>query len=184
MRAFVGLPVPEAWIAPLVRAQGAIPGGRSVPVDDLHLTLAFLDDQPEARLEAMHAALEARPAAAVPLRATGYAVFGAAKGQFRLVALDVEPAPALASLRDRVRGAARAAGIALPRERFRPHVTLVRFPRVAPPDATRLPEALAGLGAPALPPAEARAAVLWASTLTPDGPVYEPLATYPLGVAA
>ncbi|MEM7644824.1 MAG: hypothetical protein AAF366_20235 [Pseudomonadota bacterium] len=28
MRAFIGLPVPEPWIAPLIRAQGAVPGGR------------------------------------------------------------------------------------------------------------------------------------------------------------
>ena len=71
MRAFVGLPVPEPWIAPLVRAQGAVPGGRRPDADDLHVTLAFLDDQPATRLEALHEALEARPlpgAALAPLR--------------------------------------------------------------------------------------------------------------------
>ncbi|WGH77527.1 RNA 2',3'-cyclic phosphodiesterase [Jannaschia ovalis] len=181
MRAFLGLPVPEPWIGPLMRAQGRIPGGRSVPADDLHLTLAFLDDQPEARLEALHDALEARAAPAVTLTATGYASFGSKRA--RLVALDVAATPELSALRKRIRNACRGAGIDLPRERFRPHVTLVRFPAAAPPDPARLPRALAGLGLPEMAPAEARLAVLWGSDLTPSGPVYTPLAQYPLRAA-
>ena len=179
MRAFVGLPLPEPWIAPLVRAQGAVPGGRKPDADDLHVTLAFLDDQPEDRLDALHEALEARPLPAATLTPLAYAAFG--RDRARLVALDLAPDPGLAALRDRVRAAARSAGIDLPRERFRPHVTLVRFGATAPPDAARLPRALAGLGAPAMAPAPAPLAVLWASTLTPDGPVYEPIASYPVG---
>ena len=39
----------------------------------------------------------------------------------------VAPQPGLGVLRDRVRGAVRRAGVDLPRERFRPHVTLARL---------------------------------------------------------
>ena len=177
MRAFVGLPVPEVWIGPLVRAQGALPGGRAVDVDDLHVTLAFLDDQPEDRLAALHEALEGRALPGAILRPQGYAAFGDPP---RLVALDLVAEPGLAALRDAVRRTARGAGIDLGRERFRPHVTLRRASRSAPFDMGRLPRAMAGLGAPDLAPVAAGAAVLWSSTLTPDGPIYEPLASYPL----
>ena len=149
MRAFVGLPVPEDWIAPLMRAEARLPGGRGVDADDLHVTLAF-------------APFGSRP---------------------NLVALDLAPDPGLGALRDAVRAAARTAGIALPRERFRPHVTLKRFPRAHPPPP-RLGEALAGLGAPGMGPAAARLVTLWSSTLTPAGPLYDPLASYPVAAGA
>jgi 2'-5' RNA ligase len=178
MRAFVGLPVPDAWIAPLVRAQGLVPGGRKVDADDLHLTLAFLDDQPEARLEALHEGLEARALPRAALRPSGYALLGS--GRPRAVVLELVAEPGLAALRDAVRAAARGAGIELSRERFRPHVTLVRFSASAPPDAGRLPSALSRLGAPMMAPETAGMATLWSSVLTPGGPLYEPLATYRL----
>ncbi|MGB3555905.1 MAG: RNA 2',3'-cyclic phosphodiesterase, partial [Jannaschia sp.] len=125
MRAFIGLPVPEAWTAPLIRAQGRVSGGRRVAADDLHLTLAFLDDQPETRLIALHEILEARPLPRAMLRPLAYAVLGT--GRPRAVALDLAADPGLDALRDGVRRAERTAGIELARERFRPHVTLLRF---------------------------------------------------------
>ncbi|MBM2575218.1 RNA 2',3'-cyclic phosphodiesterase [Jannaschia sp. Os4] len=176
MRAFVGLPVPEPWVTPLMRAQARLPGGRPVDADDLHVTLAFLDDQPEHRLEALHDALEGRALPSATLTPAAYVPLGKRPN---LVALDLAPDAGLAALRDLVRGCCRSAGIDLPRERFRPHVTLVRFPAARPPSG-RLPAALAGLGAPGMAPAPAAQAVLWSSTLTPDGPIYDPLATYPL----
>lgn len=176
MRAFIGLPVPEPWIAPLVRAQGAVPGGRKVDVDDLHLTLAFLDDQPTEVLGALHDTLDARALPAVPLRPAAFALLGAVRP--RAVVLDLAPDPALSALRDTVRRAATNAGITLPRERFRPHITLLRFSTSAPPDTGRLPAALARLGAPDLPPQTASGVTLWSSLLTPDGPIYETLASY------
>jgi 2'-5' RNA ligase len=177
MRAFLALPAPEPWITPLARAQAELPGGRKVDLDDLHLTLAFLDDQPEERLEALHEELEARSLQAAELVPAAYGVFGG--GKPRVVVLDVAPTPDLTALRETVRRAVRAAGIALARERFRPHVTLVRHSASAPPDP-RLAERLAALGPPDMPPAQAGAVTLWGSTLTPTGPVYEALASYPM----
>jgi 2'-5' RNA ligase len=177
MRSFLALPAPEPWITPLARAQSVLPGGRKVDLDDLHLTLAFLDAQPEAVLEAPHEELEARTLPGAELIPTAYGVFGG--GKPRAVVLDVAPAPALTALREVVRRAVRAVGIDLPRERFRPHVTLLRYSGRSQADP-RLPERLAGLGPPAMAPAEAGAGTLWGSTLTPEGAVYEALSSYPV----
>ena len=182
MRAFVGLPCPEAWIPPLARAQSRLPGGRPVPVDDLHLTLAFLDDQPADRIEALHDLLSARNDPAVTLRALAYSTFASGR-RASLAVLDLAGQADLTALRDSTRRAVRSAGITLPRDRFRPHITLVRYPTSAPADPARLQKALTDLGAADLPAAAARAVTLWSSTLTPAGPVYDPLATYPLRAA-
>ncbi|WP_179378385.1 RNA 2',3'-cyclic phosphodiesterase [Jannaschia marina] len=181
MRAFVGLPCPEGWIASLVRAQARLTGGRRVAPEDLHLTLAFLDDQPEVRLEALHETLDARPLPVASLRAKTFEMLGTTKA--RAIVLDIAPEAGLTALRDRVRTAARAAGIDLPRDRFRPHITLTRFGATARPDMERLPGHLARLGRPDLPEARATGVTLWSSVLTPDGPLYEPLSTYPLRAA-
>lgn len=181
MRAFVALPAPEAWIAPLMRAQAHVPGGRKVAAEDLHLTLAFLDAQPKALLEALHETLEARALPAATLRPVTYDVIGS--GRPRAVVLDVAATPGLAALRDAVRSGCRAAGIDLARERFRPHVTLARFSATAPADAMRLSGAMARLGLPQMAEAEAGNVALWSSVLTPDGPIYDTLATYPLRAA-
>ena len=177
MRAFVGIPVPEAWAGPLVRVQERLALGRPVPEDDLHLTLAFLDDRAPDALEALAEELSARPLHAAPLRPVGVLPFG----EGGTVALEVAADPALVALHDTVRLAARGAGIDLPRRRFRPHLTLARLRRDA---LERLPGALAALGPVALPEARAGAVTLWASTLAPEGPVYEVLETWPLIGAA
>ncbi|WP_371157888.1 RNA 2',3'-cyclic phosphodiesterase [Jannaschia sp. 2305UL9-9] len=181
MRAFVGLPVPEGWIGPMMRAQARLPGGRTVEADDLHVTLAFLDDQPEARLEALHEELDSRPLPRATLIPMTWALLGADRP--RAAGLDLSADAGLVALRDQVRGAARRAGIDLPRDRFRPHVTLARFGATAPADMTRLPGALARLGPPEVAAAPAGAAILWSSVLTPQGPQYDTLASYPLGAA-
>lgn len=181
MRAFVALPCPEPWIGTLVRAQAHLRQGRRVDDEDLHLTLAFLDEQPEATLQTLHETLEARALPVATLRPAGFATLGPDRP--RAVALDIAPDAGLTALRDRVRSAARAAGIPLPRDRFRPHITLVRFGATARPDMDRLPGTLARLGTPELSPERATGVTLWSSTLTPGGPLYEPLSTYPLRAA-
>ena len=175
MRAFVGLPIPEPLSSALVGAQARLPVPRPVPEDDLHLTLAFLDDQPLLALQAFAEGLSARRLPSCAIRPTGIGPFGDPP---RLIAAEVERDAALDALHDACRAAAREAGIDLPRRRFRPHVTLTRLRRSDPLDVSRLAVALS---APtALPEVAAERVVLWSSTLTPDGPRYEALEEWPL----
>ena len=179
MRAFLALPVPEALAVPLLSVQSRIRSGRPVDEEDLHLTVAFLDDQPEDALEALHEGLEARRLPPCEIRPQALAVFDARRP--RLLALDCERTDALAALHGAARSAAREAGIAMPRARFRPHVTLVRFGRLSPDETARIAATLATLPDAALPdPVPAPALALYSSTLTEAGPIYERLAEYEL----
>lgn len=179
MRSFLAVTLPEDLRAALVRVQAEVSVGRAVSEENLHLTLAFLDDQPEPALQALHAVLAERDLPGAVLEVSGIALFGGRVP--RLLAADVARTPGLVALRDAALAAVRAAEIDLPRARFRPHVTLVRFGPGIRDDRARLDRAVAALAGLALPGVEAEAIGLYSSTLTPAGPVYEELARYELG---
>ena len=181
MRSFVGLPIPEPWIARLVRVQHRVVGGRNVLPGDFHLTLAFLGEASDAQLEEVASLLSHKALKGAEMRPHGFDALRGKKDP-RAVALMLATNDELTALRDAVRSAARQAGIDLPRERFRPHVTVARF---APGRERFTTEGIHGMltemGHPEVQPARATALTMWSSTLTPEGPVYEPLQSWPLG---
>jgi 2'-5' RNA ligase len=177
MRAFLALAIPDDTAAALVRLQGGLGFGRPVPEDNLHLTLAFLDDAPEAALADLHDLLSALRCPPVAIRFTGLDTF--TEQDRGLIFAAVERSDALQALHDRVAGLCRAAGLDLPRRRFRPHVTLARANRR--PEGRARDRLAAALGpVPDLPGFTARALTLYRSTLTPRGAIHEALADYPL----
>ncbi|MEM6739746.1 MAG: RNA 2',3'-cyclic phosphodiesterase [Pseudomonadota bacterium] len=177
MRAFVGLPVPESWGAPILSLQGALGVGRAVAEENLHITLAFLDEISTGQAEELHAALELRRLRRVSLSAEGLQTFGGERP--KLIALEICAHPALTDLHRSVARAAEEAGIALERRRFRPHVTLARFGHgLSPEGQGRLRRSLEGLTMPELAEAEIRVARLYRSHLGPGGASYEVLAEY------
>lgn len=189
MRAFLALPLPEALIPPLLAVQEAMPVGREVPEENLHVTLAFLGDVAEAELAELHMTLEGQAldgqsldGQALPgcrLRVTGLESFGGRAP--KLLAARIEAEPGLVALQDCVARACRAAGIALERRRFRPHVTLLRFGAGLRGEAlARLEQAVAGHVALTTGAETAQELRLVASTLTPEGAIYETLAAYAL----
>jgi len=180
-RAFVGLPLPDACADACEVVQDRLSAGRDVPRDNLHLTLAFLDAQPDPILEALHSALERITAPLMTLRFTGYDLFGGAKP--RLLAARVAPDPALRALRDKVRRAAHSVGLDLPRERFRPHVTLTRFAgTMTTGEARRVRRVIEG--AVLVPDWPVELVVLYRSVLSPSGARHDVLADYPLAPGA
>lgn len=118
----------NAWAAALARA-----GGRAVPAESIHLTLAFLGDVAFDRLrEAIDAGRRvAGEVHSVPLTRSGY--WSRARVVF---AGPAEPPTALAALAANLAHALAEGGFALERRAFRPHVTLVRNapkPQTLPP---------------------------------------------------
>lgn len=179
MRAFLALPVPDATAGALVALQAALPFGRPVPEENLHLTLAFLGDVPGAVLEALDEELSL---ARLPAPGIGFTRLGTfAEIERGLIFAEVETTPVLSALQARVASAARAAGAHLPRRRFRPHVTLMRAGRQ--PRGPARDRVAAALGMPCdVPGFVAERVVLYASHLGPDGAVHKALADYPLAV--
>ncbi len=179
MRAFVAIDLPDATLAALEALQDDLPVGRLMAPETLHITLAFLGDQPQAVLEVLHGELGAVAATPFRIALRGVDLFGGKAP--RLVWAGVAPSPALTELRNRIRRAAAEAGIELPRERFRPHVTLARFPPQLRGDQ---PDKLAGFltrnGGFATEPFEVKGFTLFHSVLHSDGAVHDPLADYTL----
>lgn len=172
MRLFVAIDMDAPVQDALERLQENLPFGRPVPPEQLHLTLAFLGEQDTAMAEAAHEALEAIRFPAFEIRPKGLGAFGA---DVVWAGLD-DPAPA-AALNAKVMAALRGVGLVLERRRYRPHVTLARFPQ---PDAERLAKFLAAQEAFPCPPFTAESFVLYRSTLTKSGVAYDELARYPL----
>jgi 2'-5' RNA ligase len=177
IRSFVAIPLPEEAVAALVAAQAGLPAGRPVEPENLHLTLAFLGEQPEPVVEDVHYALGAIRQPGFALRLAGLGMFGEA----RTLHVEVEHAPDLSRLREKVTQAARGAGIALERTRYRPHVTIARFNAgLAPDDAERMRVFAARGAGLRVGPFAVDEFRLMRSHLGRTGPIYDELAAYAL----
>lgn len=184
VRAFVALELEEEarrtlgeWMA---ETRPRLPGFKWVEEENLHLTLRFLGDTPTARLGELERSLAAAAAGVAPF---AFAIRGA--GAFpdaaapRVLWAGVAAGPELAALHRRVEEAVRALGWEAERTPFRAHITLARAraPRPRPDVAAFLAEVADCFWAPS----RAAEMTLFQSTLTPAGPVYRPLARFPLG---
>ncbi|MCM2560588.1 RNA 2',3'-cyclic phosphodiesterase [Lutimaribacter sp. EGI FJ00015] len=178
MRVFVGLPLPDAASEALEALQSDLRAGRHVPPENLHLTLAFLGEVTLPDLEALHLELQQVSWSPFELRLSGLELFGGPHP--RALVIEARGGKPLRHLRDKIRSAARGIGLDLPRTRFRPHVTLARFPRdMSTQDATSLGRFLAAHGDAALPAMSVAGFALYRSHLARDGARYEVLADYP-----
>ncbi|MCB2127943.1 MAG: RNA 2',3'-cyclic phosphodiesterase [Rhodobacteraceae bacterium] len=183
MRCFLAIALADETRAALERLQADLPLGREVPAENLHLTLAFLDDRSVAELEALHDGLEALRLPAPRIEFAGLGVFGGKRPSSLHAA--VAASAELRALHARIRGLAAVAGFALPRERFHPHVTLARFSGgLTTQDEMRLARYLGRFGSASVPGFTASAVTLFRSTLGRGAPVYDPLSDYPFGPAA
>jgi RNA 2',3'-cyclic 3'-phosphodiesterase len=113
-----------------------VAGGRAVPPENLHVTLAFLGSVPGHRVAAAQAA--ARLVTVAPgVQAFDRVAQWGRSGPLVLAATRVEPA--LAGMQATLANALLAADFPLDRREFRPHVTLARRPTArwpaAPPEA-------------------------------------------------
>lgn len=177
MRLFLAIDVPGYQAAVLAALQKGLPEGRPVEDDTFHLTLAFLGDGTERMVEELDLALDGMRMALPPVVFTDFGVFGSAKP--RAVWVGAGPPAPLDDLHRRLARRAREAGFTLPARRFVPHVTLARFR-----EGAVSPEALARYierkGPVKIDPFQPHAVTLYRSHLRPEGPLYEPLADYPV----
>jgi len=179
MRAFVGIDVPEPLASRLAETQTGLDIGTLVPVENLHLTLAFLGEHAEAVISDMHDILCATFEKEFELVIEGLGTFGDASP--RVLYASVASEPMLTSLRRKVRRAAVDAGIELTHERFVPHITLARFGRgLQGEDVPRLQAHVARRMGQVSGSFRVTDFTLYESRLGRDGPIHTPLADYDL----
>ena len=178
VRAFFGLPVPEAQRAPmagfLTACATAAPQFRWTPAANLHLTIRFIGNVDRALVEAIADRLAARPLDAIDLELGSIGTFGHGR-HVRVVwqglRAGAEPVAALAA---QVDAECVAAGLVGEKRPFQPHLTLARA-RVR--DGAELPPLP---DPPGLSTWRATGLVLFASRLSRTGATYEPLRTVKL----
>ncbi len=176
-RAFVAIPLPERVRSGLTTVLEGLRAGRAVEEENLHLTLLFLGEQEAYLLEEIHDGLAALTESGFELTLSGLGTFGGEHP--RVLWLGVRPEPRLMALQKAVSRTVRKAGLDLPHRRFIPHVTLARFRPGEPVGEgfARFVSGHAGLTLPGFPVGRFS---LLASTLRPEGAVYDELVTYPL----
>jgi len=131
MRLFVALEIPSAVrenIAALLGSLRAIsPHTRWVRPENLHLTLKFIGEVPEAKLAGIRSALAGvRSDQSMTIEFRGLGFFPNEKHP-RVFWAGIEGGPNLKSLAAEVERAAETAGIPLEQRPFSPHLTLARF---------------------------------------------------------
>ena len=138
MRLFIALTLPDPLPGVLetlmarLRADGVT--GRFTRTENLHLTLHFLGEQPEAAVETLSDILLQAPRDAFSLALAGLGSFA----RTGVLWAGLTPAPALIRLQRQLGTALRQAGFPVEARAFRPHLTLVRDFRL--PDGYTLPD--------------------------------------------
>ena len=185
IRAFLAIDLPGSLPLGLAQVQGKLKESgadvRWVPMGNIHLTLKFFGNIPEADVEAIAAAAREAAARQAPftLQATEPGAFPSVKAP-RVVWLglggDVLP---LSQFYSRLEKAFAALGH-LPEDRaFHPHLTLGRVK--SPQGRERLARLLQNLPPMQWPPFQVKEVILFRSQLSPQGSTYTPLKVIPLG---
>jgi 2'-5' RNA ligase len=187
-RTFIAVPLDEVIVARLVEAQRRLAAAdaqvRWVVRQNLHLTVKFLGDVAETRLhEVCRVAAEVGRQVQPFEFAVGGLVAVPPGGQVRMVWAGIEEYTGeLAKLNALSERAYAELGYKAENRRFHPHLTLGRVKSGCNADALRAAVAEFADADFGLQPAER--VIVFASQLTPDGPVYSPLTKVRLGQGA
>lgn len=140
-RTFIAVELPDAARAALqahiARLSRALPRVRFQPPDSLHLTLAFLGELDDERLDAATQAAIAAASTAPPftLMVAGLGIFGPPSAPRVLWCGVGGDVPTLLRLQDALADRLEAAGFPRERRPFAPHLTLARFKQPLDPAA-------------------------------------------------
>jgi 2'-5' RNA ligase len=174
-RLFVAIRPPAPIREQLLALMGGIAGARWQSDDQLHLTLRFIGEVDGPMADDIDTALQSVRHPPFELALSGIGAFDR-RGQATALWAGVTPDGPLKALHKKIDHAIARAGHQPERRAFHPHITLARFGRG---------------GAPLQPFLETRTVAsapfpvsgfcLYESHLTPEGAIYTPAATYPLG---
>lgn len=176
MRLFIAIELPDEVKRLLGRLRSDIPGARWVPLEQLHLTLAFLGEVDEATMKRLRGELAAIQAPGFDLRFGGTGCFPDRRRP-RVIWVGLEPEPLLSSLASLVKRAVLSCDIPQEERPFSAHITLARL---GFPAAREVGAFLDQPQKQELPPVSVREFLLFQSSLTPKGAIHTPIASFPL----
>ncbi|KAB0669657.1 RNA 2',3'-cyclic phosphodiesterase [Oryzomonas sagensis] len=176
MRLFIAIELPGEIKRQLEGMGTGIPGGRWVPADQLHLTLAFLGEVDDGTLRQLTGALARIRVPGFTLRFNGTGCFPDLRRP-RVLWAGLEPEPKLDDLASLVREAAVACAIAQEERPFFSHITLARLKLPAPREVEAF---LTRHRTLELPPIDVREFLLFQSRLTPQGAIHTPVQGFAL----
>ena len=180
IRLFVALALPEELRRRMAMLAGGVRDARWVDVENLHLTLRFIGETQEDRIEDIGRALESVRGAPFELVFSGVGHFESRK-RVRALWIGAEANPALAALQERIESALMRAGCAPDGRRFAAHVTLARLKGAPPAHVRGWLEANSLFRAEPVPVTEF---TLFQSHLGHGGAHYRALREFPLGPSA
>jgi 2'-5' RNA ligase len=178
-RLFVALPLPDDVADGLAAMQEGIPDASWVPVENMHLTLAFIGDANGGLQRDIVEALATIHGPVLDLEIAGVDHFVDGRTP-RVLYAAVSPTDALLRLQEKISTVLRGEGVKLDRRRYRPHVTLARFNRRAEM-GHHIAQFVAGNNLRRFGPFEVDCFRLYSSLTRPDGAVYTVEAEFPLG---
>lgn len=173
-RLFVAIRPPEPVRDALIDLMDGIDGARWQSDDQLHLTLRFIGEADRHSAQDIHAALGSIHFGRFDLAVRGLGTFER-RGKPETLWAGIAPAEPVRALHKKVDQAIARVGIAPDRRAFHPHITLARLGRAGGGVADFLARSVAKV-----PPFTADSFVLVESELTPAGPLYTELESYPL----
>jgi len=171
MRLFVAIELPDQLKARLAAMRTEIAGARWVAAEQLHLTLAFLGEVAQERLEALCATLAEVRQAPFELHFDKLGCFSHHRNP-RVLWIGFEQQPALLQLAEQINRAVISCGIPLEERPFNAHITLARLKQTAGGEVAPF---LAVPPNGELPHLAVREFVLFQSLLTAQGALHKPL---------
>ena len=174
IRLFTALPLPDDLRTRIAALEGGIGGARWVAAENLHITLRFVGEVQEDRIDDIVAAVEAVRAPAFEIAPGGTGHFGTRR-RVDTVWVGIERSPEITALHARIDSALVRAGLPPERRKYAPHITVARLRGAREGKVLGWLEATGGFFAP---PADGFR--LYESSLGRGGPVYTPLAEFAL----
>lgn len=194
MRLFIALDIDDPIRQRIARflegVRNFAPDARWVKEESMHVTLKFIGEQPDEKVEGIKHELSTISASGCEIQFRGYGFFPTAKSA-RVFWIGMEPGPQLAALASAIDAKLTPLGIPEEERKFSPHLTLARGPggsgRPRPMKTDRpnrvfqyMQEKLANLPPPEFGTMTAREFFLYLSQLSPKGSNYTKLAKFPL----
>ncbi len=185
LRTFLALPLDETIIEKLVEVQRSLASAgarvRWVKPENLHLTIKFLGDVTDEQLSDVCQAAEESARRVEPFKFSVVRVESVPPtGAMRMVWVGIdEQTGRLEKLHELLEESYAAMGFSKENRSFRPHLTLGRVKGGR--NVKQLREAVSEIEETDFGIASVNKLIVFSSKLTPDGPVYSPMATVNFG---